>query len=110
MNDKRKRNKKKLFKQKKIGKIFKVLFDRKEGKYFIGRTEYDSPDVDNEVLVESKNAYVRIGDFANVIVKNVMVIRSITISLDCVSLFALLLSLRFGLLLLHRPFVHYCYD
>lgn len=56
--------------QKKIGKIFKVLFDRKEGKYFIGRTEYDSPDVDNEVLVESKNAYVRIGDFANVIVKN----------------------------------------
>ena len=56
--------------QKKIGKIFKVLFDRKEGKYFIGRTEYDSPDVDNEVLVESKNAYVRIGDFTNVIVKN----------------------------------------
>ena len=56
--------------QKKIGKIFKVLFDRKEGKYFIGRTEHDSPDVDNEVLVESKNAYVRIGDFANVIVKN----------------------------------------
>ena len=56
--------------QRKIGKIFKVLFDRKEGKYFIGRTEYDSPDVDNEVLVESKNAYVRIGDFANVIVKN----------------------------------------
>ena len=56
--------------QRKIGKIFKVLFDRKEGKYFIGRTEYDSPDVDNEVLVESKNSYVRIGDFANVIVKN----------------------------------------
>ena len=56
--------------QKKIGKIFKVLFDRKEGKYFIGRTEHDSPDVDNEVLVESKNTYVRIGDFANVIVKN----------------------------------------
>ena len=56
--------------QKKIGKIFKVLFDRKEGKYFIGRTEHDSPDVDNEVLVESKNAYVRIGDFANVIVKS----------------------------------------
>ena len=56
--------------QRKIGKIFKVLFDRKECKYFIGRTEYDSPDVDNEVLVESKNSYVRIGDFANVIVKN----------------------------------------
>ena len=56
--------------QKKIGKILKFFFDRKEGKYFIGRTEHDSPDVDNEVLVESKNAYVRIGDFANVIVKN----------------------------------------
>ncbi len=50
----------------KIGKVFKVLFDRKEGDYFIGRTEFDSPEVDNEVLVEAKNYYVRIGDFANV--------------------------------------------
>lgn len=48
----------------KIGKIFKVLFDRKEGDYFIGRTEFDSPEVDNEVLVDAKNNYVRIGDFA----------------------------------------------
>ena len=38
--------------QKKIGKVFKVLFDRKEGDYFIGRTEFDSPDVDNEVMVK----------------------------------------------------------
>jgi len=52
--------------QKKIGRIFKVLFDRKEGDYFIGRTEFDSPDVDNEVLVRADKSYVRIGDFANV--------------------------------------------
>lgn len=52
--------------QKKIGKVFKVLFDRKEGDYFIGRTEFDSPDVDNEVLVKATHAYVRMGDFVNV--------------------------------------------
>ena len=52
--------------QKKVGQTFKVLFDRKEGGYFIGRTEFDSPEVDNEVLVAAKDAYVRIGDFANV--------------------------------------------
>ncbi|MFT6165789.1 MAG: ribosomal protein S12 methylthiotransferase [Vicingaceae bacterium] len=51
--------------QEKIGKTFKVLFDRAEGDYFIGRTEFDSPEVDNEVLVP-KDQYVRIGDFANV--------------------------------------------
>lgn len=50
----------------KVGKIFKVLFDRKEGGYFIGRTEYDSPEVDNEVLVKAAKQYARIGDFANV--------------------------------------------
>lgn len=50
----------------KIGKEFKVLFDRKEGDYFVGRTEYDSPEVDNEVLVNAENNFVRIGDFANV--------------------------------------------
>jgi ribosomal protein S12 methylthiotransferase len=55
--------------QKKVGKILKVLFDRKEGEYFIGRTEFDSPDVDNEVLVKTKDNYVRIGDFANVLIK-----------------------------------------
>lgn len=52
--------------QAKIGKVYRTLFDRKEGKYFIGRTEADSPEVDNEVLVPAKNNYVRLGDFANV--------------------------------------------
>lgn len=50
----------------KVGKTFKVLFDRKEGDYFIGRTEFDSPEVDNEVLVRATDSYVRVGDFANV--------------------------------------------
>jgi ribosomal protein S12 methylthiotransferase len=52
--------------QQKIGKTFKVLFDKKEGDYFIGRTEFDSPEVDNEVLVRADNNYIRVGDFANV--------------------------------------------
>jgi ribosomal protein S12 methylthiotransferase len=52
--------------QAKIGNTYKVLFDRKEGKYFIGRSEFDSPEVDNEVKVLAKNSYVRIGDFAQV--------------------------------------------
>ncbi|WP_080053909.1 30S ribosomal protein S12 methylthiotransferase RimO [Spirosoma aerolatum] len=51
--------------QQKVGKTYKVLFDRKEGGYFIGRTEADSPEVDNEVLVPASQ-YVRIGDFASV--------------------------------------------
>jgi ribosomal protein S12 methylthiotransferase len=52
--------------QKKVGKTIKVLFDRKEGEYFIGRSEFDSPDVDNEVLLKAKHTYIRMGDFANV--------------------------------------------
>ncbi|MBJ59393.1 MAG: 30S ribosomal protein S12 methylthiotransferase RimO [Flavobacteriales bacterium] len=52
--------------QDKVGQTFKVLFDRKEGEYFIGRTEFDSPDVDNEVLVKASDVYVRMGDFAQV--------------------------------------------
>ncbi|MFN8339459.1 MAG: 30S ribosomal protein S12 methylthiotransferase RimO [Saprospiraceae bacterium] len=52
--------------QTKIGKTLKVLFDRKEGEYFVGRTEYDSPEVDNEVLVSAKDHFVRIGDYANI--------------------------------------------
>jgi len=52
--------------QLKIGQTFKVLFDRAEGDYFIGRTEFDSPDVDNEVLVKKSEGYIRIGDFANI--------------------------------------------
>lgn len=50
----------------KVGQVFKVLFDRKEGEYFVGRTEFDSPEVDNEVLVSAKDTYIRIGDFAPV--------------------------------------------
>ena len=50
----------------KIGQTLKVLFDRKEGGFFVGRTEHDSPEVDNEVLVPAKDNYVRIGDFANI--------------------------------------------
>ena len=49
-------------------KTFKVLFDRKEGNYFIGRTEFDSPDVDNEVLVKADDTYIRMGDFANILI------------------------------------------
>ena len=52
--------------QEKIGKIFKVLIDAKEGGNFIGRTEFDSPEVDNEVLIDASKHYLRIGDFANV--------------------------------------------
>jgi ribosomal protein S12 methylthiotransferase len=50
----------------KVGKEFKVLIDRKEGNYFIGRTEYDSPDVDNEVLIDASQHFVRQGDFTRV--------------------------------------------
>lgn len=53
--------------QNKIGQTYNVLFDRKENDFFIGRTEFDSPDVDNEVLVKAtKDTYVRLGDFAKV--------------------------------------------
>lgn len=49
-----------------IGKELKVMFDRLDGEYFVGRTEFDSPEVDNEVLVKSEGNYVRMGDFAKV--------------------------------------------
>lgn len=52
--------------QEKIGKTFRCLIDRKEGNYFIGRTEYDSPDVDNEVLIDAKKFYVKTDEFVNV--------------------------------------------
>lgn len=52
--------------QEKIGKKFKVIIDRKEGNYFVGRTQFDSPDVDNEVLINAKKSYIRSGDFATV--------------------------------------------
>jgi ribosomal protein S12 methylthiotransferase len=56
--------------QAKIGNTYKVLFDRKEGGYFIGRTEFDSPEVDNEVLVPALLPNVRLGDFAHVKINN----------------------------------------
>ncbi|HRI26539.1 MAG TPA: 30S ribosomal protein S12 methylthiotransferase RimO [Chitinophagales bacterium] len=58
--------------QQKVGNVFNVLFDRKEGDYFIGRTEFDSPEVDNEVLVDARKNknFVRIGDFAPVRITN----------------------------------------
>lgn len=52
--------------QEKIGKEFRVLIDRKEGAYFIGRTEFDSPDVDNEVLIKGTDIYLPIGEFVQV--------------------------------------------
>ena len=53
--------------QQKVGQDFKVLIDRKEGEYYVGRTEFDSPDVDNEVLIKADSeTYLRIGDFTDV--------------------------------------------
>jgi ribosomal protein S12 methylthiotransferase len=52
--------------QEKIGKTLKVLIDRKEGGYFIGRTEGDSPEVDNEVMISAQDHYLRVGDFASI--------------------------------------------
>lgn len=52
--------------QQKIGKEFKIIIDRKEGNYFIGRTEFDSPDVDNEVLIDATKHYLKTGDYTTV--------------------------------------------
>lgn len=52
--------------QEKIGQTFKCIIDRKEGPYFIGRTEFDSPDVDNEVLIDASKFYVKVGDFCQI--------------------------------------------
>ena len=54
----------------KIGKEFKVLIDRKEGGYYYGRTIYDSPEVDNEVIISAETSYARIGDFRQVLIKD----------------------------------------
>jgi ribosomal protein S12 methylthiotransferase len=54
--------------QQRIGQTQKVLFDKAEGDYFIGRTEFDSPEVDNEVLVKKEDTYVRIGDFSDILI------------------------------------------
>lgn len=52
--------------QEKIGNDYRVLVDKKEGDFYIARTEFDSPEVDNEVLISAKDSYLRVGDFANV--------------------------------------------
>lgn len=52
--------------QQKVGKTFDCIFDRKEGKYFIGRTEFDSPDVDNNVIVDGSKHYIQIGHFVKI--------------------------------------------
>ena len=51
--------------QEKIGQTFKCVIDRKEGEHFVGRTEFDSPDVDNEVLIDASKFYLKTGDFVN---------------------------------------------
>ena len=52
--------------EQKVGKEYRVLIDRKEGAHFVGRTEFDSPDVDNEVLIPAEDIYPKIGDFCTV--------------------------------------------
>ncbi|MDH3710637.1 MAG: 30S ribosomal protein S12 methylthiotransferase RimO [Cyclobacteriaceae bacterium] len=54
--------------QQKVGQVMKVLVDRKEGGYFVGRTEADSPEVDNEVLIDASQHFLRIGDFAEILI------------------------------------------
>ena len=51
--------------QSKIGKTFKVLIDRKRGNYYVGRTQFDSPDVDNEVLIDSNSIFLKVGEYVN---------------------------------------------
>ena len=55
--------------QAKIGQTLKVVIDRKEGNYFVGRTEFDSPDVDNEVLIDASKTYLKTGEFTTVKIK-----------------------------------------
>lgn len=52
--------------QEKVGRVFKCLFDKKDGNYFVGRTAFDSPDVDNEILVDARTHFLRQGDFVDV--------------------------------------------
>ena len=54
--------------QEKLGKTFRCLIARKEGSYFVGRTEYDSPDVDNEVLIDARAHYLKIGGFSDILI------------------------------------------
>ncbi len=50
----------------KVGNTYRVLIDRKEGDYFVGRTESDSPEIDNEVLINATDTYLRVGDFTDI--------------------------------------------
>lgn len=52
--------------QEKIGKTYKCIIDRKEGNHFVGRTEFDSPDVDNEVLIDATKHYLKVGEFTKI--------------------------------------------
>ena len=52
--------------QQKVGQEIKVIIDRKEGEYFVGRTEFDSPDVDNEVLIPAHDIYLKTGQYLTV--------------------------------------------
>ena len=54
--------------QQKIGNVCKVVIDRKEGQYFVGRSEFDSPDVDNEVLINASKTYLKTGEFYDVVI------------------------------------------
>lgn len=52
--------------QEKVGEVFRCIFDRKEGNFFIGRTEFDSPDVDNNVIVDASKFYIQVGQFIDI--------------------------------------------
>jgi ribosomal protein S12 methylthiotransferase len=54
--------------QQKVAKTYKVLIDKKEGDFFVGRTEFDSPEVDNEVLIDAKSNYATPGTFVNAVI------------------------------------------
>ena len=55
--------------QEKVGKTFRCVIDRKEGNYFVGRTEFDSPDVDNEVLIDASQYYLKTGEYVDILVE-----------------------------------------
>ncbi len=54
--------------EEKVGKVFKTIIDRVEGDYYIGRTEFDSPDVDTEVLIHTGEGEMKIGEFYDVLI------------------------------------------
>ena len=54
--------------QEKVGQVFKCIIDRKEGSHFVGRTEFDSPDVDNEVLIDATKTYLKTGEFVDILI------------------------------------------